>query len=82
MGIIDGKLLLCHGISEERKDKTISTRKNKSSTGYECFNKPFLVYGGILDFNTPPIPIENSPQPKNNPGIPLILFQLPFMLPM
>ena len=35
MGITDGKLLFCHGISEESVDKKISMREYKNSTVYD-----------------------------------------------
>ena len=35
MGITDGKLLYCHGVAEENKDKKISTLEYNNRTVYE-----------------------------------------------
>ena len=55
MGIIDGKLLFCHGISEGSVDKEISTRNYNNRTFCDCLNNPFPDYFGCPDLNLPPI---------------------------
>ena len=79
MGITYGKLLLCHGILDKNRDKTISTREYKYSTVYYCFNKTFPVFGVSTTLNFPPISIDDSKRTKN-PGITLMRFHLPFLL--
>ena len=37
MGITDGKLLYCHGVTEGNKDKKISTLEYNNRTVYDCF---------------------------------------------
>ena len=61
MGIKYGKLLFCHGISEEIKDKKISMGEYSDRTVYDCSNKPFLVYDGSPALHIPPITIDDSP---------------------
>ena len=61
MEIADGKLIFCHGISEQNNDKTISMREYNDRKFYGCFNNPFPVYGGSPALNLPPVPIDDSP---------------------
>ena len=61
MGISYGKLLLCHGISEESEDKKITTRELNGRTVYDCFNNLFPCYCGSPALNLPPITINDSP---------------------
>ena len=61
MGIIDEKLLLCHGIPEESVDKKISTVKYNNRTVYEWFNHPFTADFGSPYLNLPPITIDDIP---------------------
>ena len=82
MGIADGKLLLCHGISEGSVDKKISMREYNNRTVYECFNNPFPYVCGSPALNLPPINIDDRPQPDKRAAIPLICFHLPYMLPL
>ena len=62
MGIIDGYLLLCHGISEQIKDKTVSTRKYNDRTVYDWFNDSFSFDCGSPALNPPHVPIGDSPR--------------------
>ena len=62
MVIIDGKLLLYHGISEGSVDNQISTRNYKNRTVYDCSNNHFLDDCGIPDLNLPPIAIGGRPR--------------------
>ena len=41
MGITDGKLIYCHGVSEGNVDRNISTLEYNNRTVYDCFNNPF-----------------------------------------
>ena len=61
IGIADGKLQFCHGISEESGDKNISTKEYKHRTIYECLNNTFTADFGIPDLNLPPITIDDRP---------------------
>ena len=61
VGIIDGKILFCHGISDKTKEKMISIRDYNDRTVYGCFNNHFPS-----DFCSPalsvvPRPIYDSP---------------------
>ena len=58
MGITDGKLLLCHGISEGSVEKKVSTRDLKIRTVYDWLNNTFPDDCVIPDLNLPPINIE------------------------
>ena len=60
MGITDGKLLFCHGISEKIKDKTISMREYTDRTVYDWFNNPFSGDCGSQYLNIPHITIDDS----------------------
>ena len=62
MGIPDGMLQFCHGISEESVDKTISTKEYNSRTVYKWFNDPFTDNFGIPALNLPPITIDDRPR--------------------
>ena len=63
MGIADGNLLFCHGISEESVDKKISAREYNNSAVYECCNNPFTSDFGSPALNLPPITIDDRPHP-------------------
>ena len=63
MVITDGKLLLCHGISEVSVDKKISMREYNNRTVYDCFNNSFQDDCGISYCNLPPITIDNRTYP-------------------
>ena len=64
MGIIYLKLLLCHGVPDQSKDKKIPMRKYNYGTVYDCFNNNFLVDYSTLDLTPTPIPIDDSPRPN------------------
>ena len=74
MGIIDGKLLYYHSVSEGNVDKKISTLEYKNRTVYDCFNNPFTADCGSPAFHLPPITIDDIP--------PQILSHLPSMFPI
>ena len=57
MGVINGKLLLCHSVSQESGEKNISTKEYNNRKVYECFNNPFTDYFGAPDLNLPAITI-------------------------
>ena len=61
IGITDGNLLFCHGISEESTDKKISTIEYNNRTVYECFNNPFPDYFCSPYLNINPITIDDRP---------------------
>ena len=61
MGIANGKLLFCHGISEESLDKKISTGEYNNRTVYDCFNNTFTDNFHTPDWNLPPITIDDRP---------------------
>ena len=44
MGIIDGNLLYCHGVSEVNMDRKISKLEYNNRMVYDCFNNPFKTY--------------------------------------
>ena len=58
MGIIDGKLLYCHGVAEENKYKQISTLEYNNGTFYNCFNNTFTADCGSPAIHLPPITID------------------------
>ena len=60
MGLTDGNLLFCHGISEKSKDKTISMREYTDRTVYDWFNNPFSGDHGSPNLNIPHITIDDS----------------------
>ena len=59
VGIIDGKLMYCHGASEVNVDKKISTLEYNNRKVYECFNNPFTVYFGSPAMHLPPITVDD-----------------------
>ena len=65
MGIIDGKLLYCHGVAEGNVDKQISTLECNNRTVYDCFNDPFTADFGSPAMHLPPITIDGTPPPHN-----------------
>ena len=65
IGITYGKLLFCNIISEQSKDKKISTREYNDRTVYDRYNDNFSVDCDIPDLNLPPIPIDYPPPPQN-----------------
>ena len=60
MGITDGNILLCHGISEESEDKKNSLREYNNRTVYDYLNIPFTDYFDIPYLNLPYIIIDDS----------------------
>ena len=63
MGITDGKLLYCHGVSEGNVDRKISTLEYKNRTVYDCFNNTFAADFGSPAMHIPPITIDDRPRP-------------------
>ena len=63
VGITDGELLYCHGVSEGTMDKKISTLECNNRTVYDYFNNPFTAYFGIPAMHIPPVTIEYRPPP-------------------
>ena len=61
MGITDGKLLLCHGTSQESDDKNISTKEYINRTVYDYSNNPFTADLGSPALNLPQITIDDRP---------------------
>ena len=64
MGITYGKILLCHDISKQSKNKAISTREYNDKPVNDCFDDPFPAGCGGKYLNLPLIPIDNSPRPN------------------
>ena len=64
IGITYGNFLFCHGISEQSNNKTIPMKEYNNRTVYDCFNNPFLVYGGSPALNLSTLTIGDSPCPK------------------
>ena len=64
MGIVYRKLLLCHGISEQSKDKSISMREKNCITVYDCSKNTFPVDSVRPYLNLPIITIDASPGSK------------------
>ena len=64
IGITDGKLLFCHCISHQIKDKAISMREYNNSTVYDCFENTFPVDCGSPVLNLHPISIDDIPHPN------------------
>ena len=58
-GITDGKLPLCHRISEESVGKKISTREYNNRTFYDCFNNNFTADFDIPALNLLTITIDD-----------------------
>ena len=63
VGITYGKLIFCHGISQESDYKTISTKYYNNRKVYYCFNNIFTADFGSPDLNLPPITIDDRPCP-------------------
>ena len=63
MGIVDGKLLYCHGVAEGNMDKKISTLEYNNRTVYDCFNNPFTADFGSPYLHLPPITIYDRIHP-------------------
>ena len=63
MGITDGKLLYCHGVTEGFLDKKISTLDYNNRTVYECFKNTFTADFGIPDLHLLPITIDDRSCP-------------------
>ena len=63
MGIINGKLLFYHGISNASDGKNLSTKEYNEKTVYDCFNNTFTSNFVITALNLPPITIDDRPHP-------------------
>ena len=63
MGIIDGKLLFCHEISDESIEKKISMREYNNRKVYDCLNNTFTSNICSLCLKLPPIYIDDRPRP-------------------
>ena len=63
MGITDGKLLFCRGISEGSVYNKISTIECINRTVYDCLNNPLSADCGIPALNIYPITIDDRPLP-------------------
>ena len=57
--ITNGKLLYCHGVSEENVDKKLSVLDCNNRTVYDCFNILFTTDFGSLSFHLPPVTIHD-----------------------
>ena len=57
----DGKLLLCHSISEESVDKKIPTEEYNNRTVYDCFNNLFTEIFVSTALKLPDINIYDRP---------------------
>ena len=64
MGITDGKLLFCHGISEGSGEKKMLMKESNNRTLYDCFNNTFTDDCGSPDLNLPPITTDDKPRPN------------------
>ena len=64
MGITYGKLLYCHGFSEENVDRKFSTLDYNNRTVYDYFNNPFIDEFGIPALNLPPNNFYDIPCPN------------------
>ena len=74
MGIADGKLLYCHGVSEGNVDMKISTLEYNNRMVYECFNDTFTDEFGRPDLHIPPMTIDDRPRPhKRSQYTPYVL---------
>ena len=82
MGITDAKLLFCHGISDQSRDRKISMRGYNNGPVYHCFNDPFTVYFGIPYFNIPTMPLNESYIQSKRAYYTPYGFQISFMLPL
>ena len=63
MGIIDRKILFCHGISDRIEDKKTSMIKYNDRKFYDCFINTFPDGFGSPALNIPLITIDEIPQP-------------------
>ena len=63
MGITDGKLLFCHGVSEGNVDKKISALEYNNRTVYDFFNNLFTDEFGGPYLHLLPITIDDRPHP-------------------
>ena len=54
MNIVDAKLLLCHGVPDQIKDKKIPMIKYNYRKVYDYFDNPFSVDSGTSDLTPPP----------------------------
>ena len=63
MGIIDGKLLYCHGVAEGNLDSKFSTLEYNNRTFYDWFKNPFTDDFGRPALNLPPITFDDRPRP-------------------
>ena len=63
MGITDGNILYCHGVSEGNLDRKTSTLEYKNRNVYDCFNHPFTYEFGSPDLNLPSITFDDRPCP-------------------
>ena len=63
MGITDGKLLLCHGVSEGNMDNIFLIIEHNNRKIYDCFNNTFIDDFCSPALNLPPITIDDRPCP-------------------
>ena len=63
MGMTDGKILYCHGVTEGNVDRNISTLEHNNRTVYDFFNNPFTYDFGSPALNLPPITFDDRPRP-------------------
>ena len=64
MGIADGNLLLCHGISEKIKYNTISNIEYNDRIVYDRFNDTISIDCSRPDLNLPHTPIDDIAHPN------------------
>ena len=62
IGIADGELIFCHGVSQKSENKTISTKYYNIRAIYDCFNNHFTANFGIPAPNLPQITIDDRPR--------------------
>ena len=72
MGIVDGKLLYCHGVAEGNMDKKNSTLEYNNKTVYDCFNNYFTADYVSPAMHLPPITIDDRPPHIREPDMPQI----------
>ena len=82
VGIIDGKLLYCHGVAEGNQDKKKSTSEYNNRTVYYCFNNIFTVVFLDQICIYLPLPLMIDPTCIKDPNITQIFSQLPSLLPL
>ena len=63
VGITDGKLLYCHGVTEVNVYRKVSTLQYNNRTVYDCFSNTFTYQFGGTDLNLPPIAFDDRPCP-------------------